>query len=188
MKTKNKLLTDEQIDMIEVAVDYLFKRQSTKDHNFHMALSTALDRIYVHKKVMKKWPSGHIGVAEFKFLIGKHPSYPMKFDDVFEYGCKKYISLYEAKKKIEDHYTRPNVWHPAERMPPANCQTPLIYAIVDGDKIERINMCEFVDLPASMPELVWNFVCKMHKIKFWAYPKDILPSEDDERGTNGTAL
>ena len=130
---------------------------------------------------MKKWPSGHIGVSEFKFLIGKHASHPIKFDDVFEYGCKKYISLYEAKKKIEAHYTRPNVWRPAQTMPPANGQTPLIYAIVDGDKIERVNMCEFVDLPASMPELVWNFVCKMHKIKFWAYPQDILPRDDDER-------
>lgn len=188
MKTKNKLLTDEQIDMIKVAVEFLFQRQSAKGHNFHVALSTALDSIYVHRKAMKKWPSGHIGVAAFKFLIGKHASYPMKFDDVIEYGGKKYISLYEAKKKIEAHYTRPIMWRPAETMPPANGQTPLIYAIVDGDKIERINMCEFVDLPASMPELVWNFVCKMHKIKFWAYPKDILPSEDDERGTADAAL
>ena len=187
MKTKNKLLTDEQLEMIEIAVEYLFQRQSVKDKRYRLGLSTALDRIYVHKKAMKKWPSGHIGVAAFKFLIGKNPQYPMKFDDVIEYSNKKYISLYEAKKKIEAHYMRQKVWDPAQTMAPANGQTPLIYAIVDGDKIERINMCEFVDLPASMPELVWNFVCKMHKIKFWAYPKDILPS-DDERGTTGTAL
>ena len=178
MKTKNKLLTDEQIDMIEVAVDYLFKRQSTKDHNFHMALSTALDRIYVHKKVMKKWPSGHIGVAEFKFLIGKHPSYPMKFDDVIEHSRKKYISLYEAKKKIEAHYTRPIVWRPADIMPSAIDQAPIIYAIIANDKIARIDISVF-DLPDSSPEVLWQFVCKLYKIKFWAFPKDILPTEDD---------
>ena len=91
MKTKNKLLTDEQLEMIEIAVEYLFRRQSSKGHNFRMSLSTVLDKIYVYKKVMTKWPSGHIGVAAFKFLIGKNPSYPMKFDDVIEYSGKKYI-------------------------------------------------------------------------------------------------
>ena len=186
MKAKNKLLTDEQLEMIKVAVEFLFQRQSAKGHNFHMALSTALDSIYVHKKAMKKWPSGHIGVAAFKFLIGKHASYPMKFDDVIEYGGKKYISLYEAKKKIEAHYMRPIMWRPAEIMPSAIDQAPIIYAIVTNDKIARIDVSVF-DLPDSSPEVLWQFVCKFYKIKFWAYPKDILPS-DDERGTADAAL
>ena len=187
MKTKNKLLTDEQLEIIEVAVEYLFQRQSLKDKRYRIGLSTALDRVYVHKKAMKKWPSGHIGVAEFKFLIGKNSSYPMKFDDVIEYSRKKYISLYEAKKKIEAHYTRPIVWRPAHIMPSAIDQAPIIYAIVANDKIARIDMSVF-DLPDSSPEVLWQFVCKFYKINFWAYPKDILPSEDDERGTADAAL
>ena len=186
MKTKNKLLTDEQLEMIEIAVEYLFQRQSSKGHNFHMSLSTVLDKIYVYKKAMTKWPSGHIGVAAFKFLIGKNPSYPMKFDDVIEHSRKKYISLYEAKKKIEAHYTRPIVWRPADIMPSAIGQTPIIYAIVANDKIARIDMSVF-DLPDSSPKVLWQFVCKFYKINFWAYPKDILPS-DDERGTVDAAL
>ena len=179
MKTKNKLLTDEQLEMIEIAVEYLFQRQSSKGHNFHMSLSTVLDKIYVYKKAMTKWPSGHIGVAAFKFLIGKNPSYPMKFDDVIEHSRKKYISLYEAKKKIEAHYTRPIVWRPADIMPSAIGQTPIIYAIVANDKIARIDMSVF-DLPDSSPKVLWQFVCKFYNINFWAYPKDILPSDDEK--------
>ena len=95
-------------------------------------------------------------------------------------------SLYEAKKKIEAHYTRPIVWRPADIMPSAIDQTPIIYAIVANDKIVRIDMSVF-DLPDSSPEVLWQFVCKFYKINFWAYPKDILPS-DDERGINGTGL
>lgn len=186
MKTKNKLLTDEQLEMIEVAVEYLFQRQSNKDKRYRIGLSTALDRVYVHKKAMKKWPSGHIGVAEFKFLIGRNLSYPMKFDDVIEYSKKKYISLYEAKKKIEAHYMRPIMWRPADIMPSEIDQAPIIYAIVANDKIARIDVSVF-DLPDSSPEVLWQFVCKFYKINFWAYPKDILPS-DDESGTTDTAL
>ncbi len=188
MKTKNKLLTDEQLEMIEVAVEFLWKRQlkQENDTKYRISAMTALQRWYVYNAVMKKWPNGHIGVADLKFLIGKNSNYPMKFDDVFKNGSKKYISLDEAKKKIEAHYTRPIVWRPADIMPSAIGQTPIIYAIVANDKIARIDMSVF-DLPDSSPKVLWQFVCKFYKIKFWAYPKDILPS-DDERGTAGTAL
>ena len=95
----------------------------------------------------------------------------------------------EARKKIEAHYTRPNaVWHPAHTMPSIKSMPPYIYVIDQDNNIERLNMSNCGELSASMPELVWDFLCKMHKIKFWAYPQDILPREDDERGTAGTAL
>ena len=126
-------------------------------------------------------------MAELKFLLGKHAAYPIKLDDVIAYKNKKYISLEEAKKKIEAHYTRPIVWRPADIMPSAIDQAPIIYAIIANDKIARIDISVF-DLPDSSPEVLWQFVCKLYKIKFWAFPKDILPSEDDERGTVGTAL
>lgn len=191
MKTKNKLLTDEQLEIIEVAVEFLLKRQLKKetDTKYRISLMTALQRWYTYNAVLKKWPNGHICVADFKVLIGKNSNCPIKFDDVYKCGPKKYISLDEARKKIEAHYTHPNVvWHPTHTMPSIKSMPPYIYVIDQDNNIERLNMSNCGELSASMPELVWDFLCKMHKIKFWAYPKDILPSEDDERGTNGTAL
>ena len=186
MKTKNKLLTDEQLALIEFAVEFLYNKQTKKDSMYNLALTTAIERSYAYRKAMEKWPNGSIGLAELKFLLGKHAAYPIKLDDVIAYKNKKYISLEEAKKKIEAHYMRHKVWCPANAMPPAIDQTPIIYAIVANDKIVRIDMSVF-DLPDSSPEVLWQFVCKFYKINFWAYPKDILPS-DDERGINGTAL
>lgn len=187
MKTKNKLLTDEQLALIEFAVEFLYNKQTKKDSMYNMALTTAIERSYAYRKAMEKWPNGSIGLAELKFLLGKHAAYPIKLDDVIAYKNKKYISLEEAKKKIEAHYTHTNVvWHPAHVMPSAIGQTPIIYAIVANDKIARIDMSVF-DLPDSSPEVLWQFVCKFYKINFWAYPKDILPS-DDERGTADAAL
>lgn len=186
MKTKNRLLTDEQLALIEFAVEFLYNKQTKKDSMYNMALTTAIERSYAYRKAMEKWPNGSIGLAELKFLLGKHAAYPIKLDDVIAYKNKKYISLEEAKKKIEAHYTRSIMWRPADIMPSAIGQTPIIYAIVANDKIARIDMSVF-DLPDSSPEVLWQFVCKFYKINFWAYPKDILPS-DDERGTAGTAL
>lgn len=189
MKTKNKLLTDEQLEMIEAVVDYVVLRRNKGDKGTARAtIGTALTKWSSYNKMASNFTQGWIGARELRYLIDMPLPIKIKLGQPYKYGGNKYYDIKEAKKIIENHYMRPNVWHPAQTMPPANDQTPLIYAIVDGDKIERINMCEFIDLPASMPELVWNFVCKMHKIKFWAYPKDILPSEDDERGTTDTAL
>ena len=187
MKTKNKLLTDEQLALIEFAVEFLYNKQTKKDSMYNMALTTAIERSYAYRKAMEKWPNGSIGLAELKFLLGKHAAYPIKLDDVIAYKNKKYISLYEAKKKIETHYTRPIMWRPADIMPSAIDQAPIIYAIVANDKIARIDVSVF-DLPDSSPEVLWQFVCKFYKINFWAYPQDILPREDDERGTADAAL
>lgn len=188
MKTKNELLTDEQLEIIEAAVDYvLYTRNKGYKNTLRATIGTALAKWSAYNKISSKCIQGWIGARELRYLIDLPLTSPLKFCQTYECGNWRFVDIKEAKEIVKKHYTRPIVWRPAETMPPANCQTPSIYAIVDGDKIERINMCEFVDLPASMPELVWNFVCKMHKIKFWAYPKDILPN-DDERGTTGTAL
>lgn len=187
MKTKNRLLTDEQLALIEFAVEFLYNKQTKKDSMYNMALTTAIERSYAYRKAMEKWPNGSIGLAELKFLLGKHAAYPIKLDDVIAYKNKKYISIEEAKKKIEAHYMRPKVWRPADTMPSAIGQTPIIYAIVSNDKIARIDMSVF-DLPDSSPAVLWQFVCKFYKIRFWAYPQDILPREDDERGTTDAAL
>ena len=189
MKAKNKLLTDEQLALIEAVVDYvLYNRNKRVNGSVRATIATALNKWWAYNKMSSKFTQGWIGARELRYLIDMPVSLKINIGQPCTYSGNKYYDIKEAKKIIENHYMRPKVWHPAETMPPANAQIQLIYAIVDGDKIERINMCEFVDLPASMPELVWNFVCKMHKIKFWAYPQDILPSQDDERGTVGTAL
>lgn len=189
MKTKNKLLTDEQLEMIEFAVEFLYNKQTKKDSMYNMALTTAIERSYAYRKAMEKWPNGSIGLAELKFLLGKHAAYPIKLDDVIAYKNKKYISLEEAKKKIEAHYTHTNVvWHPAHTMPSIKSMPLYIYVIDQDNNIELLNMSNCGELSASMPELVWDFLCKMHKIKYWAYPQDILPREDDERGTADAAL
>ena len=89
MKTKNKLLTDEQLALIEFAVEFLYNKQTKKDSMYNMALTTAIERSYAYRKAMEKWPNGSIGLAELKFLLGKHAAYPIKLDDVIAYKNKK---------------------------------------------------------------------------------------------------
>lgn len=159
MKIKNKLLTDEQLELIEHAVEFLLQRQlnEKKDGLYKLSLSAAIHRWYGYNAALKKWPNRCIGAAEFKFLIGKHPAYPITFNEEFVYCNKKYISLDEARKKIEAHYTRPNaVWHPAHTMPSIKSMPLYIYVIDQDNNIERLNMSNCGELSASMPELVWD--------------------------------
>lgn len=188
MKTKNKLLTDEQIDIIEAVVDYvLYIRNKRGNGPVRATIATALNKWYAYNKMASKFTQGWIGARELRYLIDMPVSLKINLGQPYEYSSNKYYDIKEAKKIIEAHYTRPKVWHPAHDMPPAIDQAPIIYAIVANDKIARIDMIVF-DLPDSSPEVLWQFVCKLYKIKFWAYPQDILPREDDERGTTDAAL
>ena len=187
MKTKNKLLTDEQIDIIETAVDYvLYTRNKGYKNTLRATIGTALAKWSAYNKISSKCIQGWIGARELRYLIDLPLTSPLKFCQTYECGNWRFVDIKEAKKIIENHYTRSIVWRPADIMPSAIDQAPIIYAIVANDKIARIDMSVF-DLPDSSPEVLWQFVCKFYKINFWAYPKDILPS-DDERGTADAAL
>lgn len=110
-----------------------------------------------------------------------------KYDGNLDY-LSMGIAFEEGVEWADLHPDLSALWHPAHTMPSIKSMPPFVYAIVKDDNIERLNMSNCGELSASMPELVWDFLCKMHKIKYWAYPQDILPREDDERGTADTAL
>ncbi len=188
MKTKNKLLTDEQLEIIEAAVDYvLYTRNKGYKNTLRATIGTALSKWSAYNKISSNCTQGWIGARELRYLIDQPLTSPLKLCQTYEYGNWRFVDIKEAKEIIKNHYMRPNVWHPAQTMPSIKSMPPFVYAIVKDDNIERIPMSGCGELPASMPELVWDFVCKMYKIKFWAYPQDILPS-DDERGTADAAL
>ena len=188
MEKKKKALTEKQLELIEAVVDYLLikREKGYKFQTTRVSIETALIRWRAYSAMISNCPQGFIGSRELRYLIDVPTSSPLKIGKTYEYSSLAFVDIKEAKKIIENHYTRPKVWRPADTMPSAIDQAPIIYAIIANDKIARIDMSVF-DLPDSSPEVLWQFVCKFYKINFWAYPKDILPS-DDERGTVGTAL
>ena len=189
MKKKKKALTEKQLELIEVVVDYLLiqREKGYTTQTSGVSMETALIRWRAYSAMKSNCPQGFIGSRELRYLIDVPTSSPLKIGKTYEYSSLAFVDIKEAKEIIENHYMRPKVWHPADIMPSAIDQEPIIYAIVTNDKIARIDVSVF-DLPDSSPEVLWQFVCKFYKIKFWAYPQDILPREDDERGTTDAAL
>ena len=87
MKTKNKLLTDEQLEMIEAVVDYVVLRRNKGDKGTARAtIGTALTKWSSYNKMASNFTQGWIGARELRYLIDQPLTSPLKLCQTYECG------------------------------------------------------------------------------------------------------